>query len=137
MGWNNLYLWELFSQGYFNQIGHVIWKYQFGVYTKRKPVTSHYHLLVYTKNNNHWTWNRQGYDEDVWIINRPYQKGGLKYPNKLPDEVAKQMIIRSSNEGDIVYDPFTGSGTIPKVARELGRVGIGSDLLNNKEFWNG
>ena len=47
MGWNNLYLWELFSQGYFNQIGHVIWKYQFGVYTKRKPVTSHYHLLVY------------------------------------------------------------------------------------------
>ena len=137
MGWNNLRYWEgavdLFG---LTQIGHVIWKYQFGVYAKKRPVCSHYHLLVYTKSKRKWTWNQQDYDEDVWVIQRPYQVGGLKYPNKLPDEVAKEMIIRSSLPGDILVDPFAGSGTITKVAEKLECVAFGGDLINNNEhFW--
>jgi site-specific DNA-methyltransferase (adenine-specific) len=136
MGWNSLRFWENAAAKFgLYQLGHVIWKYQFGVYTKKRPVTSHYHLLVFTKHRTRWTWNQQGYDEDVWVIKRPYQVGGLKYPNKLPDEVARQMIIRSSKPGDVVVDTFTGSGTIVKVAEECGRVGVGGDLANNKLFW--
>jgi len=136
MGWTNLRLWECAFRSYFhNQIGHVIWKYQFGVYAKRKPTTSHYHLMIYTKKDKKWTWNQQGYDEDVWIINRPYQRGGKKYPNKLPDELVENIIIRSSNPGDVIYDCFVGSGTTVKIANELGRIGIGSDIKNNKLFW--
>ena len=136
MGWNSLRFWEnAAAQCNLHQLGHVIWKYQFGVYTKKRPVSSHYHLLVFTKSKHTWTWNQQGYDEDVWIINRPYQVGGLKYPNKLPEEIALQMIIRSSNPGDIVVDPFAGSGTIVKVAQQNDRIGIGSDLVDCKIFW--
>jgi len=137
MGWNALPHWnmEFLKQGFY-QIGHVIWKYQFCVYTKKKPVTSHYHILFFAKNKNNYTWNQQGYDEDVWDIKRPYKKGGLKYPNKLPDKVVEEILIRISNKGDIVYDGFVGSGTIVKVCNRLGRIGIGSDIKYNKEFWS-
>lgn len=135
MGYTNLQYWEHWGNYFFkNQIGHVVWKYQFGVYAKKRPVVSHYHLLVYTAGDK-WTWNQQGYDEDVWIINRPYIKGVKKYPNKLPYKVIEEMIIRSSNRGDVVYDPFVGSGSTVEVANSLGRIGLGSDLLNNSEFW--
>ena len=137
MGWNSLSWWEMACGKYFPQmLGHVIWKYQFGVYAKKRPVVSHYHLLIYTKNAKYWTWNQQGYDEDVWVINRPYRRGEKKYPNRLPDKVVENMIIRSSNPKDIIYDPFVGSGTTVRVANSLGRIGIGSDLQNNKEFWS-
>ena len=135
MGWNSLRLWEnAFAN--FNQIGHVIWKYQFGVYTKKRPVTSHYHLLIYTKSKKEWVWNRiVDYDEDVWYIKRPYKFGGFKYANKLPDKLVKNIILRSSNIGDIIYDPFVGSGTTVRVAEQLERVGIGSDIKDNSKFW--
>lgn len=136
MGWNNLRHWEnAIELLHMNQIGHVIWKYQFGVYAKKRPVCSHYHLLVYAKSKRKWTWNQQGYDEDVWVINRPYQVGGLKYPNKLPEQVAEEMIIRSCYEGDIVVDPFCGSGTIVKTAEKMGCIAYGGDLRRNIEFW--
>lgn len=136
MGWNNLWHWEKNAcEMEFNQIGHVIWKYQFGVYTKKKPVTSHYHCLIYAKNKKTWTWNQQGYDEDVWLIKRPYRRNQLKYATRLPDELVENMIIRSSNEGDVIFDPFVGSGTVVRCSEKLNRIGIGSDLLNNKEFW--
>jgi site-specific DNA-methyltransferase (adenine-specific) len=135
MGYSNLRYWEYFGSLLFNeQIGHVIWKYQFGVYAKKRPVVSHYHLLVYAKGDT-WTWNQQGYDEDVWVINRPYRRGEKKYPNRLPDQVVEQIIIRSSNEAQIIYDPFVGSGTTVKCANKLGRIGIGSDIKFNNDFW--
>ena len=42
-----------------------------------------------------------------------------------PDELVKRLIQMFSYVGDTVLDPFLGSGTTVKVARELGRVGIG------------
>jgi site-specific DNA-methyltransferase (adenine-specific) len=135
MGYTNLRFWESYGNYLFNdQIGHVIWKYQFGVYAKKRPVVSHYHLLIFTKGKK-WTWNQQGYDEDVWYIKRPYRKGVAKYPNRLPEELVEQIILRSSNVGDKVFDPFVGSGTTAKVAQKLGRLGFGADISNNSSFW--
>ncbi len=135
MGWNNLHRWEHWGQILFrHQIGHVIWKYQFGVYAKKRPVVSHYHLLIFTKSDK-WTWNQQGYDEDVWYIKRPYIRGVDKYPNKLPPELLENIIKRSSNVGDVIYDPFVGSGTTVKTAQSMGRIAHGSDLVNNLSFW--
>jgi len=52
-GWNNLkdILTALDENG-FTTINHIIWKYQFGVVTSKKFVTSHYHCLYVCKNNN-------------------------------------------------------------------------------------
>jgi site-specific DNA-methyltransferase (adenine-specific) len=127
-------------------INHVIWKYNFGVYTRRKFVTSHYHILYLKKHAEAVvTFNRNcrfaddalsdngdgllDRDlEDVWTINREYQRGQLKNSNKLPEGLVQKMIQYSSNPGDTVCDFFLGNFTTATVARKLGRVPMGFEL---------
>lgn len=45
-----------------------------------------------------------------------------------PDELARRCILATTLPGDVVLDPFSGSGTTERVARQLGRHGIGVDL---------
>ncbi len=47
------------------------------------------------------------------------------HPTQKPEEMLKRIIIASSNKGDIVLDPFLGSGTTAVVAKKLGRKWIG------------
>lgn len=54
------------------------------------------------------------------------------HPAMFPEDLAKDHIISWSNEGDIVLDPFSGSGTTAKMARELGRRYIGIEI--NPEY---
>jgi len=42
-----------------------------------------------------------------------------------PDELARRIIKMFSYEGETILDPFLGSGTTIKIARELGRDGVG------------
>lgn len=50
------------------------------------------------------------------------------HPAVFPDGVAYDHIISWSNEGDTVFDPFMGSGTTGKMAKQLGRNFIGIEL---------
>jgi len=59
----------------------------------------------------------------VWTI--PAVKKSEGHPNVFPDELAARIIKMYSFVGETVLDPFLGSGTTIKVARELGREGIG------------
>jgi site-specific DNA-methyltransferase (adenine-specific) len=54
-----------------------------------------------------------------------YTLGGQKtgHPAVFPDKLAEDQIISWSNEGDLVFDPFMGSGTTGKMA-----------VLNNRNF---
>lgn len=45
-----------------------------------------------------------------------------------PDELARRCILASTLPGDLVLDPFAGSGTVPRVAQLLGRRSIGIEL---------
>lgn len=54
------------------------------------------------------------------------QKG--EHPAVFPEALANDHIISWSNEGDLVYDPFMGSGTTAKAAIELNRNFIGSEI---------
>ena len=111
-------------------INHLIWKYQFGVFTKKKYVTSHYHILFVVKNPKRYTFNKiDHYPEDVWVINREYWKGRKKTPTKLPSELVKKILMYSSNPGDLVLDPFLGSGTVAVVARQEGRHFLGFEVV--------
>lgn len=56
------------------------------------------------------------------------------HPATMPMDLAKGHIETWSNKGDIVYDPFSGSGTTSRVALELGRNYIGSEI--NKEYYD-
>ncbi|MEM2273049.1 MAG: DNA methyltransferase, partial [Candidatus Bathyarchaeia archaeon] len=73
-GWNNLrHVLDAVEDAGFVQLNHIIWKYQFGVFTRRRFVTSHYHLLLLVKDEEDYTFNKpEHYPEDVWIIKRPY-----------------------------------------------------------------
>jgi site-specific DNA-methyltransferase (adenine-specific) len=51
-----------------------------------------------------------------------------KHPAIFPEALARDHIRSWSNEGDIVLDPFSGSGTTAKVARLLGRKYIGLEI---------
>ena len=79
-GWTNLV--DILNSLRINKltlINHIIWKYQFGVFTKRKFVTSHYHLLFAVKDEKNYFFNKiEHYPLDVWEINREYERGTKK-----------------------------------------------------------
>jgi site-specific DNA-methyltransferase (adenine-specific) len=130
-GWNRLkdVLCCLDDAG-FVTLNHIIWKYQFGVFTRKKFVTSHYHILYAIKNPRRYTFNKvEHYPEDVWVINREYWKGKRKTPTKLPLELVRKILRFSSNPGDLVFDPFLGSGTVAVVSREMKRHFLGFEIV--------
>jgi site-specific DNA-methyltransferase (adenine-specific) len=60
------------------------------------------------------------------IITVPRIRGG--YPAEKPAEIADVLIRQSSNAGDVVCDPFMGSGSVGIAALRLGRRFFGNDL---------
>lgn len=130
------------------EINHIIWKYNFGVFTRQKYVSSHYHILFYEKPGGKRTFNlesRYGLNEktddnrslnnadreDVWIINREYKPGQVKNKNELPFKLLTKMIQYSSNEGDVVCDFFLGGFSTAKVAIGLNRKVVGFEISNS------
>lgn len=70
---------------------------------------------------------------NVWELPRGNQnstkdKIAFKHPAIFPEKLANDHIISWSNEGDIVYDPFMGSGTTAKMAKLNKRNWIGSEM---------
>ena len=66
---------------------------------------------------------------DIPIIrqNEAYEEF-VGYPTQKPEALLERIIKASSNEGDIVFDCFMGSGTTQAVAQKLGRRFIGADI---------
>lgn len=113
-------------------INHIIWKYQFGVFTKKKFVTSHYHIILLAKDINNYFFNKmEHYPEDVWDIKRKYRKGEIKNATTLPFELVKKCIEFSSKPGDLVFDPFMGMGTTAIAAKSLWRHYSGFEINRN------
>ena len=69
---------------------------------------------------------------DVWRINRPATTGGHACPYS--GELAEAVITAWSREGDLVCDPYTGSGTTAVAAQLLGRSFVGSE--KEKKYHN-
>ena len=69
-------------------------------------------------------------ETDVWDIPTmsSTSKERLGYPTQKPEALLERIIKASSNEGDIVFDPFCGCGTSLAVAKKLRRSYIGIDI---------
>ena len=57
-----------------------------------------------------------------------------EHPATFPEQLARDHIVTWSNKGDLVYDPFMGSGTTAKAAKFCGRDFIGSEI--SKEYYD-
>ena len=148
-GYTNLiHILNALHQTSLKELNHIIWKYNFGVYTKNKFISSHYHILYYTKPGKKHTFNTNAFyadfekdnqgrslnyqdREDVWIINREYKPGEVKNKNELPKQLLMKMILYSSHPEDLVCDFFLGSFSTAKVAIALGRNACGFEINPN------
>jgi site-specific DNA-methyltransferase (adenine-specific) len=135
-GYNNLsFVLDAITAAGLKLLNHIIWHYQFGVFTSTKFVTGHYHLLFVVKDPKKYFYNRiEHYVDDVWEIKRKYAKGEVKNGTKLPEELVQRCIDYSSRPGDLVLDPFLGNGTTAVVARKNYRHHLGFEI--NKKMKN-
>lgn len=67
--------------------------------------------------------------DDIYPINSMAQER-LGYPTQKPEALLERIIKASSNEGDLVLDPFCGCGTTIAAAQKLGRRWIGIDITH-------
>ena len=70
---------------------------------------------------------------DVWNDIRPISAHAIErlgYPTQKPEALLERIIKASSNEGDVVLDPFCGCGTAVAVAQRLNRNWIGIDITH-------
>ena len=107
------------------------------------------HLIWATKNGDGKKWkfnyewskniedninNKGKQTRNVWSIplTPKSEKWAGNHPTQKPEELLKRIILACTNEGDIVLDPFIGSGTTSAVAKLYGRNSIGIEL--NKKY---
>ena len=71
---------------------------------------------------------------DVWEVSHIHycQKNRQEHPTQKPEALVERMVLASSSEGDMVVDPFSGSGTTLRVCQQLNRNAVGIEI--NPEY---
>ena len=90
------------------------------------------------RNPKDWDQNSSGnfrdsFPSNIWNdISIPFwsMPENTEHPTQKPEKLLAKLILASTNEGDLVFDPFIGSGTTAVVAKKLGRRYVGIELDN-------
>ncbi|MCK4603050.1 MAG: site-specific DNA-methyltransferase, partial [Phycisphaerae bacterium] len=130
----------------------VVWHYTFGQSTRRKFARSHTHLFYWVKDPRRFTFNDAAVrvpsarqttyadkranpagklPDDVWSFSRvcgTFHERVEWHPCQMPERLLERIIKACSNKGELVIDPFSGSGTTCVVAARLGRQYFGIDI---------
>jgi site-specific DNA-methyltransferase (adenine-specific) len=125
-------------------LNEIIWSYDFGGRPKRRWPAKHDNILVYVKDRERYVFNRDQIDRipylapglvgkekaergklptDVWwhTIVGTSARERTGYPTQKPVALAERILRASSDPGELVLDPFAGSGTVGAAAAQLGR----------------
>lgn len=134
----------------------IIWQYHWGLHITKRWNRKHDTVFMYSKKPSGFVFNANevrepyasegGYTtdlrynpkydkrgklpEDVWYIPTIQGWERLGYPTQKPEKLLERIIKASSNEGDVVLDPFCGCGTAIAVAEKLNRKWIGIDITH-------
>lgn len=133
-----------------NFINWISWHYTQGIGKTKGFSPRHDDILMFSKSSS-YTFNlddvripqkyyrkvnnmRGANPGDVWEISHIHycQRGRQPHPTQKPEAIIERMVLASSNKGDMVVDPFSGSGTTLRVCQQLGRNAVGIEL--NAEY---
>lgn len=127
----------------------IIWNFDWGGSTNKRFSPRYEYVFWFTKNKDDYIFNlndikipalnyrpdrfktQEKNPSDVWYLqmvsgNYPER---TSHPAQYPEELVERIVKVASNEGDVVLDPFIGSGTTAKVARDLKRKYIGYEII--------
>ncbi len=129
-----------------NFINWICWHYTQGIGKKKGFSPRHDDILMFSKGKK-YTFNlddirvpqkyyrsrnnmRGANPGDVWQFSHIHycQKNRQNHPTQKPEGLIERMVLASSNPGDLVLDPFSGSGTTLRVCQQLNRKCIGIEL---------
>ncbi len=125
----------------------ITWHYTQGVGKKRGWSSRHDDILMFTKGDN-YIFNldevrvpqkfyrsinnmRGANPGNVWTFSHVHysqNNRSKQHPTQKPEGLIERMVLASSNVGDVVLDPFSGSGTTMRVVQQTDRIGIGIEL---------
>ncbi len=134
----------------------IIWHYTFGQQMRNKFARSHTHIFYFVADKKNFTFNdyavrvpsdrqliyndrransKGKMPDDVWnqysrVCGTFKERAGW-HPCQMPENLLARIIAASSSPGDVVLDPFNGSGTTTFVACQLGRKYVGIDISGN------
>lgn len=126
-GRGSYYNWKNSSEDvWFATLGH---KYTFNVESvklKKRIIAPYRHHDGRPKD---WQESEEGnyrltYPSNIWTdVTVPYwsMAENTDHPTQKPEKLLAKLVLASSHQGDMVFDPFAGSGTSVIVARKLGR----------------
>ena len=121
----------------------IVWCYALGGSSRKLWSKKHDILLFYTKSNKYYfdkpsipatSQRMKGQDKGMldWWTDIPslnnMAKERIGYPTQKPLDLYERIISASSNEGDVVLDPFAGCATTAVAAERLQRQWIGMDI---------
>ena len=125
-------------------LNELIWAYDYGAKSTRRWPAKHDTILVYVKNPERYYFDSEAVDREPYMapglvtpekvargkrptdvmwhtIVSPTGREKTGYPTQKPERLVRRFVQASSREGDLVLDPFAGSGTLGAVAASLGR----------------
>lgn len=135
----------------------IVWTRQHGLHGRKKFSCRHETLLWFTKSDN-WVFNLDPIRVPQKYQNKKHYKGARKgeyscnpigknpgdiwmfqnvkhnhqeqtiHPCQFPEDLVARVVLATTNEGDVVLDPYMGAGTVAVVAREHGRRYVGAEL---------
>lgn len=143
----NLFIFTSYNQigRWYDSLDHKFDTSNFMVWHKTNPAPKIFKAgflnsceMIFTCWNKKHTWNFISQAEmhnfiESPICMRPERISDPKHPAQKPLLILRKLIKIASNEGDIVFDPFMGVGSIGVAALELGRRFIGVEL-NSKYY---
>ena len=131
----------------------IVWHYTFGQQTKNKFARSHTHIFYFVNHKKNFTFNDYAVrvpsdrqliysdrranpsgkmPDDVWSgysrVCGTFKERAGWHPCQMPENLLKKIIAASSNAGDCVLDPFSGSGTTAAAAYQSGRNYVGVEI---------
>ena len=123
------------------EINHIIAQYSFGVSTKKKWVSSHYHVLFWARpdrgqqrrtfrSNWKFTDQKDSYHDRLTVqpMPRDYKPGQIKNKNQLSEDFIDKFLMYSSDRDDWIMDPFCGGFTTARQALRRQRRFVGFEM---------